>query len=381
MDCKDKQLNCKECGENVVDSNSLGYFGKLFTKNQSKRCHQCEAHICSKCADKYSLLIAPSDISNEDIEGKHEIKAPLNKKQKSYEVNEIFRKDNIQAFCFKCYCDQSTIDFSKTYEIIGPIDGAPVILAHGVGASRMMCADYANNLAKEKGYRCYLFDFPGHASLSQQPCTLENCIKVTRNIAELSIKQDSKNRKPLFIGFQFGGYIGFQVLANYPELFSAAIVTDCGIDFGPNKSCVASIGIHLMRKHFPKVTNREIMEHLIKTVPKQKDIDVDLVLKSIFQAGLYIQQSGNGIFDILEQIDVSECIPKFNGPIMFVNHFNCQDSEQKYFDLCVNKERSKLVKRNNDDFCPFPCGSISNELINEAIKFYETELQLNNKTN
>ena len=123
------------------------------------------------------------------------------------------------------------------------------------------------------------------------------------------------------------------------------------------------------------------MEHLIKAVPKQKDIDVDLVLKSIFQAGFYIQQSGKGALSILEKIEVSNCIPKFNGPIMFINHSDCQDSEQKWFDLCINKQRSKMIKRSEKDLCAFPSGSTSNEFTNEVISFYETELRINREAN
>ena len=104
---------------------------------------------------------------------------------------------------------KSAIDFSKNYDVIGPEDGAPIIFAHGGGSSRVMFIHHANMMVKQKGYRCYLFDFPGHSSRLNEECNIDACVNVAYQMAQIATNNDPHHRKPLYIGLSFGGMFIF----------------------------------------------------------------------------------------------------------------------------------------------------------------------------
>ncbi len=176
------------------------------------------------------------------------------------------------------------------------------------------------------------------------------------------------------------GYVGFKVLATHPDLFCAAVIGDCGQNIGPGRGIAAALGMKVMRMMVPKVTNRTIMQQFLTLISSQNDLDINMVLETTFQAGFYFDK-GISIIDTLSSIDSADCIPRFQGPILFANGSkDHHDSQDKWLSLCNNKERSKLkVYKGGDHF--FCHDSRFFELfVHEMINFYETELQINKPT-
>lgn len=378
---------CRDCGAIASDPSTMGFFARKFSSNVGSNCFNCNKLLCAKCADQNCLLVHPAGLnevdsftlSNYNQYKSHGCCKHSQKKEMKRRVKELFNRDNVQSFCLECYKKQSSIDFSRTYDAYGPIGGAPVVLAHAFPLSRMMFAHYANELANKKGYRCYAFDFPGHGSRTNEPLTLDSCLKAIRDAAELAIKEDPQHRKPMYVGVSFGAYVGFKALATSSDLFSCAIMSDCQVNFGGEKHCGPAFMMKMMKWWLPKVSNRKITEGMLSHVPTKGDADLKLISQSMFQPGISFQHILSAL-NIVESIDVVSLIPRFNGAFLFLNGPEPNHHGQvNWLELCAKKERSKLKykhrhhhhhHRHHD---PHFGKEAIDESITEAIAFYEIE--------
>lgn len=208
---------CTDCGLALVDPSQMSFFRRTFLLSKyitEKRCEKCNKSLCFNCSARHPLLI-PNFRSIQEHHEIHQEKidySTLPKDERKKKNKEIFTSKNIHEFCKDCFAEQSSVDFSQTYDVFGPEDGAPIIFAHGGGSSRMMFIYHANLMIKEKGYRCFLFDFPGHSSRVNEECTLDACINAAIDIAKIATENDPLHRKPLYVGLSFGGKLNLKVL-------------------------------------------------------------------------------------------------------------------------------------------------------------------------
>jgi pimeloyl-ACP methyl ester carboxylesterase len=272
--------------------------------------------LCSKCAGKYAFI--PFDASKPD------------------ESNDLNKNGTIQSYCKACFQETSILDFSKTFEEFGPRDGIAIVMAHGGGSSRAMFRPHAELLAK-RGYRCILFDLPGHGTMVDTPLSLDSCVVTVKSVID---KCQLKKEKTIYMGGSLGAYTGFYVLHKLPDSFCGAVLVDCGQNVGPDASLKAKAGIWVLKIMSKSMSNKGLMNAMMG-VCKKSPADFKLV-ESTFGAGMSFDQ-GVEQTECMHAVAPADLIPSYNFPILFFNGSeDYRDSEDKWLSLCKDQERSAL---------------------------------------
>mmetsp|Transcript_9290 Transcript_9290/g.19932 ORF Transcript_9290/g.19932 Transcript_9290/m.19932 type:complete len:347 (+) Transcript_9290:134-1174(+) len=321
----------KNISDNYCDDckSHLGkrYFGLFGTKTPTK-CHSCSKQLCSTCAGNHTLM--PFEEGNEP---------PLTE------------KSALKSYCDDCFQKASILDYSRSYDVIEATNSSDgvvnLLFAHGGGSTRAMFRPHARILSS-KGYRCILFDMPGHGTLVRTTLTLDECSKTVKEILE---EESCVPSRTIYIGASFGAYIGFHILSQLKDKFSGAILLDCGQNVGPDCSLKARIGLYFMRKFAEKMTNKAIMETMLGVGGKSK-ANYHLV-ECCYASGMFFEQGARQC-DCLHAVAPAKIIPDLDFPIQFFNGAeDHRDSEDKWLSLCKDQERSVLKTYEEGDhfFC------------------------------
>lgn len=316
----------------------------FFTRPTS--CSRCSASLCGTCAGKYPLI--PFDVS------------------KGGETVEI-SKQNIETLCKACFERTSTLDFSKTYDVMGPEGSTTtIVLVHGGGGSRAMFRPHARILA-EAGFRCLLPDLPGHGSLVDMNLTLESCTSVIRNLlVENSVKSGDR---VIYVGASFGAYLGFEILDRLQEFFSGAVMLDCGQNVGPGASLKARAGLWMLRLASSLASNNFLMSSFVPMLEKSR-ADFHLI-ESTFGAGVFFDQ-GAAICNCMQAVAPADKIPNFQFPVLFFNGSeDYRDSEGRWLDACERRAQSSLTVFEGGDHFFTHDSRFVNDFMDTIVSFSE----------
>ncbi|KAL7528797.1 hypothetical protein ACHAWF_002709, partial [Thalassiosira exigua] len=316
---------CSDCASKL----GRGWFG--LGKVRSDACTKCQKTLCLQCAGDQALI--PFDENVEPL--------PL-------------EKSSIKSYCRSCFKDVSVLDFGKSYDIIEPPSTAvdpdkpsiTLLWAHGGGASRALFRPHASALTS-KGYRSVLFDLPGHGTMVDTSLTLDSCVEAVMRILDETCSRTPS--KLVYVGGSLGAYIGFHILGRLKERFAGAILLDCGQNVGPDCSLKARVGIWFLRKLSGRMNNKALMGAMMGEVSKSK-ADYHLV-ECCYGGGVFFQQ-GPAQCDCMHSVAPADIIPSFHFPVLFFNGSeDYRDSENKWLDLCNDRERSALqVYEGGDHF-------------------------------
>jgi pimeloyl-ACP methyl ester carboxylesterase len=113
------------------------------------------------------------------------------------------------------------------YDRVGPADGRPVVLVHGVEVTRRMWLPQVEGLAGE--FRLLVPDLPAHGALADFPFSFDATVE---RLARL-IDEEAGGRA-LVVGLSLGGYSTIELAARYPEKVAGAVLSGCSsIPRGP----------------------------------------------------------------------------------------------------------------------------------------------------
>lgn len=290
---------------------------------KQKVCHKSGEILTSEEAGRYALI--PFDPSNPD------------------ESNDLKKNGTVQSYSKKCFQEVSTLDFSRTYDIVEPTtthSGANIVMVHGGGASRQMYQAHARLLA-ERGYRSILLDLPGHGTLVDEKLTLESCAATVKSVLdENREKLNLTKANTIYVGASFGAYTGFYVLDQLKDRFGGAILMDCGQNVGPDCSMKASLGLWFLRVLSSNMTNASLMGAM-KDATVKSPADWKLV-ESTFGAGMFFDSATDQV-KVLHSVAPADHIPNLDFPILFFNGSeDYRDSEDKWLSLCKVQQGSSL---------------------------------------
>lgn len=254
----------------------------------------------------------------------------------------------ISTFCKDCFMKSSSLDFSTNVTILGPdADTAPSLLfLHGGAGSRIMFNSHASRLA-EKGYRCILLDLPGHGGSFQEELTLETALIRISQALELYTKP-FRGVGPVVIGGSLGGYLTMELIGRSPGLASAAIVMMCGQNVGSGRSMLASVGLSAMNLVLPMLSSATMMSGLVSESRKNAQISNDSIMEIVLRPGMFFHQ-GKAQVAILRSTDPAYQLPKFPGPVLFLNgSLDHRDSEHRWVSMC--RQGRLVVYEGGDHF-------------------------------
>jgi pimeloyl-ACP methyl ester carboxylesterase len=186
-----------------------------------------------------------------------------------------------------------------------------------------------------------LLDLPGHGTLSDTTLTLDACVDTVQGVLkDCNIEPTDLSNKTIYFGGSLGAYTGFYVLSKLHDLFSGAILLDCGQNVGPDASLKAKAGLWFLNFLTKQMSNKGLMGAMLSVAAKSP-AQWKLV-ESTFGAGMWFQQ-GQAQVECLKTVAPAEYIPLYKFPIMFVNGSDDhRDSEDRWLSLCQNQELSSL---------------------------------------
>ncbi|KAF6253263.1 Alpha/Beta hydrolase protein [Scenedesmus sp. NREL 46B-D3] len=128
--------------------------------------------------------------------------------------------------CNACFLKNVAWDSSRTYDVLGPADGRPVVLVHGALIGRQCLVLEARALA-EAGFRVILPDLPAHgARFKEVPLTLDNAVSTLSDV----ISKEAAGQKVVVMGFSMGGFVAAAFAAGHPELAAGVVMVACAHD-------------------------------------------------------------------------------------------------------------------------------------------------------
>ena len=117
------------------------------------------------------------------------------------------------------------------YDVLGPVDGPPVVLVHGLGGRAEEWLDLSHYLVKA-GYRVYLPDLPGYGR-SEKPADFSYSVRDESAVVVSFLDAMGLKRVDLG-GISMGGWIVQLVAADHPERVRRLMLFDsAGIDEKP----------------------------------------------------------------------------------------------------------------------------------------------------
>uniref|UniRef100_A0A383VKF6 AB hydrolase-1 domain-containing protein n=1 Tax=Tetradesmus obliquus TaxID=3088 RepID=A0A383VKF6_TETOB len=128
--------------------------------------------------------------------------------------------------CNACFLKNVAWDSSRTFDVLGPADGKPVVLVHGALIGRQCLVLEARALA-DAGFRVILPDLPAHgARFKETPLTLDNALSTLKDV----ISKEAPGQKVVVMGFSMGGYVAAAFAAAHPELTAGVLMAACAHD-------------------------------------------------------------------------------------------------------------------------------------------------------
>ncbi|KAH3759254.1 hypothetical protein Pelo_8982 [Pelomyxa schiedti] len=263
--------------------------------------------------------------------------------------------NSIVEVCKTCFKSQSSLDHTRDFYYSGPADkpGAPTLLfVHGGGSCRNVFLPQTRALCAD--FHCYSIDLPGHGGLMDSPLTLASA---TNRVAQF-VHDHLAGKRVIYIGHSMGGYLGMHIIGEHPDLFAGAIICGAGQNVGPSAGIAAKLGLMLISGATHVVSRKTLVEQTVKSLDSPH-IPRELIDECCLRCGLFFDSS-EGQIEILRAINPTAQLPKFPGPILFINggldHHDSQDlwlSASKHGSLWVYADGNHVFpcdKRFMDDF-------------------------------
>jgi len=327
--CKDCQSPLGRGLHSLWKANNYPCANNTNGDKDSEASSSCQARLCTTCYGKHPL-IRPKSSENSD--------------------NDDPAKGIMKHYCKACFEETSTIDFSKTYDVIqGNTDNDIVwVFAHGASGSRQLFRPHAEELNKKFGHASILWDLPGHSTCLEKPLTLESSQETLESILK-ECEAWTKEKKLIYVGGSLGAYIGFYLLDKLASKFAGAVLMDCGQNVGPGACFKARAGLVMLNYIGKHWTNATLMQLMLGELKKSK-ADYHL-MDTCFGSGMFFDQAEAHV-TCLKSVAPAEYIPKYKFPVLFMNGSeDYRDSEHKWLELCAQKEGSELkVYEGGDHF-------------------------------
>ncbi|KXS19970.1 alpha/beta-hydrolase [Gonapodya prolifera JEL478] len=263
-------------------------------------------------------------------------------------------KAYVRTFCRTCFKNAGPLDWTSTegaqadgVDLLEPSGdaaptGATIFWAHGGGGSRLMFRPHAEALAAS-GYRCVLFDFPGHGRLMDAPLSMDTAIeRIVSVVQKYGSKEGGKN---VYVGGSLGGYIGMEMLARHPTLFSSAVICMCGQCVGHGAGLAARLGLVLLSHLSSWLSSATLLTSMRSTFSANGNMDQKMMLDTALRTGFYFEQNMQQI-EILRASDPAAALAKYPAPVLFCNGSkDHRDSEKKWLSVSngANGGKSKLI--------------------------------------
>ena len=332
---------CTSCHAAILPPS---FFGRLFHGSTPPACllpahGGCGQPLCDKCATTYAVV-------TED-----DAAASTNKLPKV-----------TSGLCKTCFQRHSSVDFSMGEDELGPPRGtAPTLVyVHGGGGNRLMFRAHALAMLAKGNVRCVLLDLPGHGARMDEPLSLASAMATVVAVTqEKAPPCRQTGTKPIYIGGSLGGYIGMELIGQYPDLYSAAVIAMCGQNVGVGASLVARLGLRAMEAWIPQLsgqcdtilidpptspsmnlesfsrlgwlmpgvpihppthppTGATMLTGLVREVSKNKYIPTHVLLDTLYRTGTFFTQAREQIA-VLRASNPPSSLPLFPGPVLFVN--------------------------------------------------------------
>lgn len=114
-------------------------------------------------------------------------------------------------------------DATFRYIVRGPRAGQPIILLHGVGATRTMWTLQLDALSD--AHRVIALDLPAHGLLAETPFSLSGAAeRIARTIAT------EADGRALVVGLSLGGYVAMAFGAAYPQMAAGLVLAGCTLN-------------------------------------------------------------------------------------------------------------------------------------------------------
>jgi pimeloyl-ACP methyl ester carboxylesterase len=280
----------------------------------------------------------------------------------------------ITSFCKSCYQANSPLGFGTLdgVEVFEPAKEAKdkhatVFFAHGGGGCRLMFLPHAKELSKA-GYRCVIFDLPGHGTLMDSPLSLDSAIA---HISTLVAKH-GKGRQ-LYVGGSLGGYIGIELLARQPDLFSGAVITMCGQAVGTGASLMARAGLVLLGGISGNLSSASLLAAMRNQANANGHLDPRMIMDGALRTGFFFGQNDAQIA-ILRASNPVAGLGNYKGPMLFVNGSkDHRDSEKKWLEASNkgNGDKSMLVVYEGADHFFSHDTRYYSRFVKEMVEFFD----------
>lgn len=262
-----------------------------------------------------------------------------------------FKSARITSFCKECFRKQSPLGYGSSdptladgVEVFAPPEGvaakdATIMFAHGGGGCRLMFKPHAEHFAK-LGYRTVIFDLPGHGVLADSPLSLETAQQL---VADVVAKYGSG--KTLYVGGSLGGYLGMELVGKRPDLIDAAVIAMAGQNVGKGASFAARAGLFFLGGVSGNISSASLLSAMRSAAASNGHLDPKILMDTSLRPGFFFEQNEAQI-TMLKQSDPGSSLPKFKGPILFVNGSkDHRDSEGRWLELSngANGGKSKLI--------------------------------------
>lgn len=202
-----------------------------------------------------------------------------------------------------------------------------------------MFAPHALEFA-QRGYRTVIFDLPRHGSKMDDALNYDTA---TARVSNVVAKHGSA--KNFYIGGSLGGYLGMELVGRQPSLFSACVITMCGQAVGPGSSLLAKFGLFAMGSISSNLSSSSLLSAMRGQVVANGHLNPKMVMDTSLRTGFFFEHNTEQI-DMLKQSDPLSSLPKYKGPILFINGSkDHRDSEKKWLDASNrgNGDKSMLI--------------------------------------
>ena len=217
-------------------------------------------------------------------------------------------------------------DETDWYSVLGPDDGPPLLLVHGVEYSRGIWTPQLTGLADE--LRIIAPDLPGHGALSHLEFDFEGAKERLLHL----IREECGGRACV-LGVSLGGYLAMELAQEHPECFSGMILSGC---------CSRPEGAATL----PHRAYAQVIRHVNNRCLNWIHSKVMRVLlpprysRPIIEGGL----DKPGVVDAVEQLvgrEVAQGLSEYDGSVLFLNgqwDFLFRRDEQEFVSACKNAE-------------------------------------------
>ncbi|CAB9509698.1 expressed unknown protein [Seminavis robusta] len=290
----------------------------------------CSARLCSACHGKRPLMMLPNDDTTDDT-------------TTDTKKHQDLSKASLKCLCQPCFEETSTLDFSKTYDIVQGGSNAVFVFCHGGGASRQLYHYHALELKEQFGHSSILLDLPGHGTLVDQELTLDSATQTVQSVLN-ECQAVTKDKMIIYVGTSLGGYIGFYILKQLNGTFHGAVQIDVGQNVGPDASFKAKAGLVMLDYMSKKMSNATLMKLMAGEMKKSTATEFHYILASTFGAGMFFDQ-GHAQVECLRTVAPADMLASITIPIVYMNgSADYRDSEDKWLQLTKVQEGKSELK-------------------------------------